>query len=1328
MKSSIKTALIFFSMTLSVYAKENVNIFKHAGPTQAPQVLAGCEPSKSRADLDINNVRCPIWINGDMWWDLSGTALYEIPVGSGKHSLFAGAIWVGGKDPAGNLKVAAQTYRQSGSDFWPGPMDTVNATVSAQTCLDYDKHYKITYAEVKNFHEEYQINGNVNYPVPDIIKNWPGNGNVSLKQTQFLAPYYDRVGDGLYDFEDGDYPAYDVDGIFDPCNKDRLLGDQTIWWVFNDVGNSHGETGSLNPVGVEIQAQAFAFNTNDEVNNMTFYRYKIINRSSTIIEDAYFGSWVDPDLGNYLDDYVGCDVARGLGYCYNGDADDDGALGYGQNPPAIGVDFFEGPLADVGDLIDNDRDGVVDEVGEQIIMSKFVYYNNNSSTSGNPFTAQHYYNYLDGVWKDNSPLVYGGTGYQSGGDSCDFMFPGNSDPQNIGTHGQQQAFEWSEYLPCDNCGPNTPDDRRFLQSAGKFTLNPGDVNFITTGVVWARTSSGGPTASVKLLKIADVKAQNLFESCFKILDGPDAPILSLRELNKEVIISLTNPSASNNYKEGYKEKDSNVPSDTNSIFLFEGYKVFQVKDPSVSINDLRNADKARLVFQCDVQNGLSQIVNKTLDGDLNAYLPVEEVVGADKGLRHSFRITTDAFATGDPSLINHKTYYFMAIAYAYDSVADVLDPFAEERPGLFGQPYIQSRKNPDGSAVPVYTAIPHISTPEAEGLVLNAEYGDGPELTRITGIGDGFNTGGDRLTLDLKQDQINDIIFNQSNPSNRILFPTYKRGRGPVDIRIYDPLKVPSSEFELWLTDTVASSGRWVLKNTTTGQVDTSEKTIELPYDELFSEYGFYINLNQVKKPGEYPSGGNGAIEGTIEYANQNSQWLTFIPDVDNFAQFNWILSGNNTDATIYESPDFAGLDGSQFYEKILGGTWAPFRLVSRNSNNVDYVAPAPFISGVSTQAQDQDSLEYLGNVDVVFTSDKTKWSRCVVFEMGNIAADNEGGQGKNLLRKHASWNKDDGSYSTDTSDYGRSWFPGYAVNVETGERLNIAFGEASNLAGDNGNDMIWNPSSRSVRVNGANDIDLFAGGKHYIYVFGHKNPETKNQSTDTTNYSPAYDECNYLFNKLKWINAPVNNGVLRARIRTAWKDCMWVSCPLLSPGQTLLNNEARVRLRVSKPYRYYDTGVTNSPNGNFPFYKFSMAAQAAQVKQEEVAKGALSLINVVPNPYYAYSNYENNQLDNRIKIVNLPPKCEISIYTTSGTLVRKFKRDAGTNVNGEYNLGGSEYPNLNLEASVDWDLKNSKGVPIASGLYLIHINVDGIGERTLKWFGVIRPIDLDTF
>ena len=85
-------------------------------------------------------------------------------------------------------------------------------------------------------------------------------------------------------------------------------------------------------------------------------------------------------------------------------------------------------------------------------------------------------------------------------------------------------------------------------------------------------------------------------------------------------------------------------------------------------------------------------------------------------------------------------------------------------------------------------------------------------------------------------------------------------------------------------------------------------------------------------------------------------------------------------------------------------------------------------------------------------------------------------------------------------------------------------------------------------------------------------------------------------------------------------------------------------------------------------------------------------------------------ELDNRIKITNLPKECTVSIYSLNGVLVRQYVR--------------SNDPSTSL----DWDLKNHKNVPIAGGVYIIHIDVPEVGEKILKWFGVMRPIDLDNF
>jgi hypothetical protein len=81
-----------------------------------------------------------------------------------------------------------------------------------------------------------------------------------------------------------------------------------------------------------------------------------------------------------------------------------------------------------------------------------------------------------------------------------------------------------------------------------------------------------------------------------------------------------------------------------------------------------------------------------------------------------------------------------------------------------------------------------------------------------------------------------------------------------------------------------------------------------------------------------------------------------------------------------------------------------------------------------------------------------------VYLEMSDDAVLSEGSNKKFNLRNHASLDKEGKEIA---GDKGRSWFPGYAINVETGERLNIIFGEDSRQYTNNGRDMKWNPTSR---------------------------------------------------------------------------------------------------------------------------------------------------------------------------------------------------------------------------------------------------------------------------
>jgi len=127
----------------------------------------------------------------------------------------------------------------------------------------------------------------------------------------------------------------------------------------------------------------------------------------------------------------------------------------------------------------------------------------------------------------------------------------------------------------------------------------------------------------------------------------------------------------------------------------------------------------------------------------------------------------------------------------------------------------------------------------------------------------------------------------------------------------------------------------------------------------------------------------------------------------------------------------------------------------------------------------------------------------------------------------------------------------------------------------------------------------------------------------------------------------------------------------------------------------------------------------------------ALAEINVVPNPYLAYSTYETDQNTNRIKITNLPNTCSVTILALDGTIIRKLTRaidiDPATNKKIEIS-DGSPISDVNLDNSLEWDLKNEKGITISSGIYLFQVEAPGLGQRTVKWFGAVRPADTSNF
>lgn len=1432
MKSRILSVCLVAALSLAGthgFARAlTVNGQTHAAAASYKTEANDCNLPTSQFSMDVNNVRATLLTAGDMWFDVPvSSAAYEVPKGergvANAQAIYAGAIWVSGLDQGNNLKIAALTYRQNGgSDYYSGPLDA-SGTTSQSVCNLWDRHFPVWSTQIKAMRAQYAkalllANNDptqVNLPISSIsdsLKYWPGKGNPYLDSLGFdvsgiLAPFFDADGDGIYNPTHGDYPTIKQGGVSPSKYKNGLclrnsidslnfatntaFADEMVFWVTNDKGNVHNGTSGGVPIGIQINNLGFAFQSSDEINSMTFYTYNIQNKSNAVLNKTYMSQYVDPDLGCPYNDRVGCDTSRSLGIIYNGQpqnvmnepgysyvcdktgspACSNGTIGYGCDLPMLGIDFFEGPV-DTGST-------------RQLGLTAFESYTNSNSPTGDPGTAVQFRNYQTGKWKDGTPVTLYGNGYQNSTTTTNFMYPG--DPSI--------ATQWSE------CNPQVgaaiwANDRRFVQTSGPFTFLPCASQIITVGVVFVQPSGGvgSNCPSWSFIAGADDKAQASFDAGFKLLEGPSAPLLAIREQDRKILINVVDDPQGNNIGESYAQVDPLrvrkgfvVGSSADSLYKYQGYIVYQLSDASVSANDLTNPSKAVPVAIYDLKDNIKHLANWSQATDPGSGVPIWTSdastvpgVGTDLpnlGIVHSFVDSVDVFGGGQ--MVNHKTYYFGVIAFATNN-------FQTFRPDLGSgqyQPFLI------GKNFNKYSAIPSDPTSEYGGTQLNSKWGSSALVQRLEGQGNGGNY------IDLTPATIDKIMSSANFYADTL---DYTTGFDPIGLKITDPLLLKEADFELKINDTIPYNGVnvstqawWVLTDLTNNVTIHSTRTLDRQYEQLVAddqgnEYGFSITLgtpfpvytNYLDSMPVY-----GAISGSISFQDSTKPWLSFVKDtsVTNDVK-NWIRSGQNyiTCTVPSNTPadaacnvfsdayyttgiaDFHFSDPDNQFDKIADGRWAPYCLTANWS-----AGPTPSVTTAGRPstvggpafkwnryddraAPPRNNLDKLQSVDIVITSDKSKWTPCAVFETGEnpMGADldptsSNHAPRKGMLRGHYSANID-GSYDPTTN--GLSYFPGYAVNVETGQRLEMAFGEASDERDQNGTDMYWNPTSQVLGVLNNNNSYVpyapFFGGRHYIYVLDIPYPAAGTGSgvDDIYNVLGSTNVQEYQAMVTNPLNQPYRSEVIGI-----YDHIMWTAMPYLTPGYTMKSmadglipddNTVTIKLRVQKPYAKFGTSATAAGGDSLPRYKFSTKGLGAKENRDSVAKTALDLIRVVPNPYYAYSSYETGANDTRVKITNLPNECTIKIYTLDGQLVRTLSRSISGNnpatgkrieISDGFDLNDNT-GSTNIDNTIDWDLKNNKNITVASGIYLFDITAPGIGHKVLKWFGAMRPTDISNF
>ncbi|MBP6680570.1 MAG: T9SS type A sorting domain-containing protein [Saprospiraceae bacterium] len=494
-----------------------------------------------------------------------------------------------------------------------------------------------------------------------------------------------------------------------------------------------------------------------------------------------------------------------------------------------------------------------------------------------------------------------------------------------------------------------------------------------------------------------------------------------------------------------------------------------------------------------------------------------------------------------------------------------------------------------------------------------------PVITRLEGVGAGENF------LELADGEYDKMFANATYGE-----VIYKPGKAPISVQIVNPLDVKEGTYFITFVDptpndTLSLNTRWILLNENGDTLAVADYPISQYNEQFISDLGISIRINQSDDAGDQRDISNGTIGFSLTYGDTSQpQWLTFISDDFGNTPFTNFIQ---TEMPSY--PDYI-FDPDRAYSTFA--PWVPFILTDTGQ---DEPAENPFgwiitpgwldPSGDLIQTpQFGGVLQSLNNIDIILTSDTNKWSRCVVVETANffhtgpdIGLETEGNKKNLQARSRPSVGKrdndNDGFPDPDGANdangnplTGMGWFPGYAVDLETGDRLNIFFGENSAYGDFVGNqtvaeilglgheayDMIWNPGKQII-LSGSEvtPLEAFAGGQQYVYV-----ARTK------------YDGCSELRKDID------RTGIIKAR---ALAKVTWCAIPLtmddpnielLPLNEGLIPNDVTIKLRVDNPYQLKEG---NGQYNDYPTYRFKLEGTTAI----EDAASEKSSFNLYPNP-----------------------------------------------------------------------------------------------------------------
>jgi hypothetical protein len=517
------------------------------------------------------------------------------------------------------------------------------------------------------------------------------------------APFIDRNGNGVYDPPPPGTSAANLiaNGLDEPgvAGADvNSPADMVMFTVCNDFNeaNTRGLYGAA-PIGVELQITMWGYQRADALGSILFKKFNLINRGFFRSDSFYVSQWSDPDLGDFGDDFVGCDVSDvggklvSLGYVYNSNTVDGQYRAFNIAPPAGGYDFFQGPIVP-GEPTDEAIFGLKKRPGfRNLPMTSFNFFSAGSPVSDPPLTqyegSLRWWKMLRGFVADPSTAPNRRFVDNEGNPT---IYPLSGDPV-AGTG-------WNDGVP----PAFPPGDRRMALISGPFSFAPGDTQEVVVGIVAGLGADR--LSSVSVMKFNDRFAQNTYDALFAVPSPPPQPNTVVQNLDGEIVLDWGSDMTQTN----------SIENVVRSGYHFEGYNVYQVRSTTSSLDEA----STRRLATFDVINEYTVILDDQFDPGSGQVLRLPVQNGSNNGIQRFLSVTADAVA-GTPRLRNGQEYYFAVTAYAVSEDPAATPLTLESAPRiLIGVP--QSNKPGQPFTAPFGQSVPVDHTAGVSGGIVTA--------------------------------------------------------------------------------------------------------------------------------------------------------------------------------------------------------------------------------------------------------------------------------------------------------------------------------------------------------------------------------------------------------------------------------------------------------------------------------------------------------------------------------------------------------------------------------------------------------------------------------